>query len=424
VVERLEERQLLTAVAISAVEQYGAPSVFAIDSAGNVSYNFLTSIKGQPAWSGWTAVPGGVSALAISTDTILAGPVLRPDIFLLNSANDVFYNSQGSSGQWNGWSLVGANVGASAISSGVIPIADEPYVVAIDGAKNIEFNYLTPGGTWAGWSTVATNVGASAISTGIVHVSTSPAIYEPYVFALNSSGNVDYVQRNAEGSWSALAPVGAALSATAISSLTLANKPYVFALDGTGKISSNYLTASDPSSVAAVTSPSRAITGLVSTIHSVHKLVRHKAAAKVLPHHRSLRVVEAAGKHRLSRAPAVRAAVTPSGSLWAGWSPVGVGSGATPATAMSAIVAYATGTAFSLNTTGLVYSTFGTAGLWRSWSSLGSLASGVNATKLTVTSQAVGLPFAFVIGTDSNVYWIDQSAWATWTTWASLGTPS
>ena len=75
VLESLEGRQLLAASVVSAVEQFGIPSVFAIGNTGNVSYNFLTDVNGQPAWNGWTrsAVVVG-AATAVSTGTVLVDP--------------------------------------------------------------------------------------------------------------------------------------------------------------------------------------------------------------------------------------------------------------------------------------------------------------------------------------------------------------
>ena len=41
-----------------------------------------------------------------------------------------------------------------------------------------------------------------------------------------------------------------------------------------------------------------------------------------------------------------------------------------------------------------------------------------------MTSDSTTAPFAFAIGTDGNVYLIDQTSWATWGPWTNLGTPS
>jgi len=358
VVERLEDRQLLAVSALSAVEQYGVPSVFAIDNTGNVSYNFLAVSNGQVGWNGWTPINGGVNASAISTGTVLVSAVIRPNIFLLNTADNIDYNSENSSGNWNGWSPVGVNVGATAISTGRIPLANAPYVFMINTADNIYYNYQTRSGSWAGWSPVGIRVGATAISTGVIQVSRSPAIWEPYVFMINTANNVYYQVRSTNGSWRGWSPVGVGVGALAISAVTLNNKPYVSMLNSAGNIYVNF--------------------GL-------------------------------------------------SNGAWAGWSPVGIGAsavGATPATAMAG-----TGSDYNIydlavNGQGQVNSTFGSYGNWSPWLGLGSLASGVSATSISVTSDPTSAPFAFAIGTDDNVYWIDQTRWATWSTWASLGTPS
>jgi len=357
-VERLEDRQLLAASAISAVEQYGVPSVFAIDNSGSISYNFLTiSNTGQIVWNGWTPISGGVDALAISPGTVAVNAFLRPDIFAVTTSNTILYNYQNSSGNWNGWSPVGGNVGAAAISSGLIPIANAPYVVMINGNHDVFYNYQTPGGSWAGWSPVGVGVGAAQISTGVIQVSTAPTVYEPYVFMVNTNHDVYYKIRNTNGSWGGWSPVGVGVGAASISAVTLGNRPYVSMLNGAGGVFVNF--------------------GL-------------------------------------------------SNGKWAGWSPVGTGfgSGATPATAMASIASDFSLYDFTINGTGQVNSTFGNYGTWSTWFGVGSLPTGVSATSIAATSDPRSAPFAFAIGTDDNVYWIDQSGWATWSQWASLGAPS
>ncbi len=222
---------------VSAVEQYGVPSVFAIDKSGTVSYDFLTlTTSGQPVWNGWVPISGGVGATSISTGTVLVTPNLQPYVFLLNSQNDVYYNYVNGSENWNGWSPVGVGVGAEAISSGVIPIANEPYVVMINGNNDVFYNYQLAGGSWAGWSVVGVHVGALSVSTGVVQVSKAPAIYEPYVFMINGLNDVFYKIRNTNGSWSGWSPVGIGVGAAAISAITLRNQPFVSMQNGAGGI--------------------------------------------------------------------------------------------------------------------------------------------------------------------------------------------
>ena len=74
--------------------------------------------------------------------------------------------------------------------------------------------------------------------------------------------------------------------------------------------------------------------------------------------------------------------------------------------------------------TGQLYSSYGIYGHWSLWLPLGSLATGVSAESLSVTSDPGSAPFAFAVGTDGNVYWNDQPSWATWSTFASLGAPN
>lgn len=200
-IELLEDRRLLTLPAISAVQQYGIPSVLAIDSSGNVSYNFLEDVNGEPQWAGWSLIPGGVGATAISTGTVLVGALSEPYVFLLNSAGTVSYNFLNNSDQWNGWVQVGTDIGATAISSGVLPIVSQPFVFAIDSSQNIEFNYESSSGAFSQWSTIASGAAATAISSGFIQATASPVAFEPYVFAPNSSGNVEYTQRDIGGTW-------------------------------------------------------------------------------------------------------------------------------------------------------------------------------------------------------------------------------
>jgi hypothetical protein len=354
-VEALEGRQLMTAAAISAVQQYGIPSIFSIDQSGSVSYDFLTVSGTQVGWNGWVPVSGGVDATAISTGTVLVSPTLRPYVFLLNSADNIYYNVGMGGGSFTGWSPVGINVGATAISTGVIPIANNPYVFLINTAKNIYYSSQTANGSWAGWSPVGVNVGATAISTGVVQVSTSPAIFEPYVFMTNTARDVYFEVRNTNGSWSGWSPVGISVGALAISALTLHNKPYVVLQNDAGNIYVNF---------------------------------------------------------------------EPSKGTWAGWSPVGKGTGATPALEMAATTSDSSIYNLAINGAGQVNSTFGNYGSWSSWFGLGVLPTGVLATTVSVTSGPVSAPFAFTIGADGNVYWNDQSSWAAWNQWASIGAPS
>jgi hypothetical protein len=240
--DRLECRQLLAASVVSAVEQYGVPSVFAIDKSANVSYDFLTESGGQVVWNGWTSIPGGSGATAISTGTILvtSSSTLEPYVFMISS-NNVYYNYINGSGAWNGWSPAGVGVGARAISSGVIPIANEPYVFMINGVNDVFYNYQLSNGQWAGWSVVGANVGALSVSTGIVLASVAPAIFEPYVFMINGLNDVYYKVRSTTGAWSGWSPVGIGVGAASISAVTLHNQPLVSMQNGAGGIFVNGL---------------------------------------------------------------------------------------------------------------------------------------------------------------------------------------
>ncbi len=356
-VEVLEDRWLLAASSVSAIQQYGVPSVFAIGGSGLISYNFLTLVNGQAAWNGWTQIAGGVEAKSISTGTVLVSGVVRPYVFAVTTSNDIVYNAQNSSGNWNGWTTVGSNVGATTIASGLIPIMNAPYVVMTNTAQNVYYNYQTPGGSWAGWSPVGVNVGGTQIATGVIRPSTASALYEPYVFMINGNNDVFYKIRSPNGSWGSWSAVGLNVGAASISAVTLSNRPYVSMLNGAGSMFVNF---------------------------------------------------------RLSN------------GAWAGWSPVGAGfgSGATPATAMASVTSDFSIYDLAINGPGQVNSTFGNYGTWSTWFAVGALPTGVTATSISVTSAPNTAPFAFAIGTDQNVYWIDQTSWATWSEWASLGAPT
>jgi hypothetical protein len=350
----LEGRSLLSASAISAVQQYGVPSVVAIDQSGNLWYNFLTEVNGQVVWKGWGAIPGGAEAIAVSTGSVLVSPVLQPDVFLLNSAENIYFNVGAGGGNWGGWSPVGINVGATAISTGTIPIANQPYVFLINGAQDVFYSQRTASGSFSTWSPVGVGVGAVSISTGVIQVSSAPTVYEPYLFMINGAENVYYNQRNPSGSWTGWSAVGINVGATSISALTLGNQPYVTMLNGAGDVWLNF---------------------------------------------------------------------RKSHGTWAGWAPVGSGGGGTPALAMSAIVADSTIYTLTLNNALQLFSTYGGFGTTVGWFGLGALPGGVDATTISPTASANSAPFAFTIGTDGKVYFNDQTAWATWSTWASIGAP-
>jgi hypothetical protein len=239
VTEPLEGRDLpAAAIALSAVQQLGIPSVFAIGSTGNVSYDFLTLVNGQPQFAGWTQVGGQVGATSISSGTALepGSSVPRPFVFLINTAQDVYFNSINTSGTFNGWSPVGLNVGAVSISSGTLPLTNTPFVVLINGNHDIYYNSQASSGVWTGWNPVGVGVGAVSVATGVVQTSLSPTIYEPYVFMTNTAHNVYYSVRQTNGAWSQWSPVGVGVGAVSISATTISNKPTVSMLNTAGNI--------------------------------------------------------------------------------------------------------------------------------------------------------------------------------------------
>ncbi len=357
--EALEARQVLApATVISAVQQYGIPSVFAVGSTGNVSYNFLVQQNGNVTWNGWTQVPGGVGATTIATGTVLPrnSSIVRPYVFLINTAQNVYYNSMNSAGAFNGWTPVGMNVGAVSMTTGTIPIVDSPYIVMINGNDDVYYNSQTSNGGWSGWVPLGVGVGAVSVATGVIQTSRAPAIYEPYVVMMNTARNVYYKARSSNGTWSNWTPVGINVGAAAISATTISNMPNVSMLNTAGNVYINEQSTS---------------------------------------------------------------------GAWFGWLPAGAGtgSGATPAFASQAIVSSFNNYEFAINDFGQVYSAFGIYGHWSTWFPLGNLPAGVASFTMTATSPPSSVPFAFTIGTDGNVYWADQTAWAQWSSFASLGAP-
>ena len=229
---------LAPATVISAVQQYGIPSVFAVGSTGNVSYNFLVQQNGQVGWNGWTQVPGGVGATTIATGTVLPrnSTIVRPYVFMINSAQNIYYNSINSTGAFNGWTPVGVNVGAVSMTTGTIPIVNSPYIVMINGNHDVYYNSQTSNGGWSGWVPLGVGVGAVSVATGVIQTSKAPTFYEPYVVMMNSARNVYYKVRNSNGTWSNWSPVGINVGAASISATTISNVPNVSMLNTAGNV--------------------------------------------------------------------------------------------------------------------------------------------------------------------------------------------
>jgi hypothetical protein len=231
-VEVLDARQLLASAMLAPVNQYGAPSLFALNPAGNVYYNVYSS----SGWGGFTPIAIGAGGRAISAGTLLVSTTIRPDIFLLTTSGDIDFNYVTSTGQFSDWSPVGVGVGANAISTGTIPLVNEPYLFLINGTGNVYFTERTASGSWTPFSQVGIGVGAQAIASGTLRVSKFPTVFEPYLFMLNGAGDIYYTQENTSGSWMAWRPVGVGVGVHAISTTSLNNVPTVFALNGAGNI--------------------------------------------------------------------------------------------------------------------------------------------------------------------------------------------
>ena len=285
--------------------------------------------------------------------------VPRPYVFMVNTAQNVYFNSINNSGSFNGWTAVGVNVGAVSISAGTLPITNTPYVVMINGNHDIYYNSQSSSGAWTGWSSVGINVGAVSIATGVVETSQSPTIFEPYVFMTNTAHNVYYSVRQRNGTWSRWSAVGISVGAASISATTISNKPTVTMLNTAGNIYMN--------------------------------------------------------------------ALTPAGKAL-GWLPVGAGtgSGATPADASTAIVSsfqnYELRCAEYERPALLHLSAFTDTGA--RGAALNDLAERGELGRCHGDIRGDDTPFAFAIGTDGNVYWADQTSWATWSCSRALGAPN
>ena len=230
-------RQLLAAAAtVVGVQQYGLPSVFAIGSTGNVSYNFLTSTSTGIQWNGWAQVPGGIGATSIATGTMLTSGIVRPYVFMVTGSQSVYFNQINSSGNFSGWTPVGIDVGAVSISTGTIPITNSPYVVMVNANHDVYYNSRLSNGLWSGWSPVGVGVGAVSVTTGVMHTSLAPTFYEPYVFMMNTARNVYYKVRNVNGTWGNWSRVGINVGAVSISATTILNKPTVTMLNTAGNV--------------------------------------------------------------------------------------------------------------------------------------------------------------------------------------------
>jgi hypothetical protein len=280
-----------------------------------------------------------------------------------------------------------------------------PYVFLVNGGDNIYYNAINSAGSFSGWTPVGVNVGAVSISTGVI-----PLTNSPFVVMINGGQNIYYNSQLSNGAWAGWSPVGVNVGAIQVSTGVIQTsvapavfEPYVAMMNSGNNV---YYTVRNLNGTWQSWSPVGVGVGATSI------------SATTIANRPNVSMLNGGGNAYIN--------TQSSSGSWLGWSPVGAGTGsaATPAVGLSAIVADFNNYEFALNGSGQLYSAFGVYGHWSAWFGLGPLATGVNATAFTATGASTTAPIGFAIGTDGNVYWIDQSAWATWTQFASIGAPS
>ena len=165
----------------------------------NTARTTFTTRSGHPngTWSNWSPVGVGVGAASISATTLANKPIVS----MLNTAGNIYVNTQSKSGSWLGWSPVGMGTG-----SGATPAASSLAIVS--SFNNYEFAsnssgqlYSTFGiyGHWSTWfslQSLPTNVPAVAFTA------TSAPNNVPFVFAIGSDGNVYWADQINWATWS------------------------------------------------------------------------------------------------------------------------------------------------------------------------------------------------------------------------------
>lgn len=347
-VEPLETRAMLSVAMLAAVEPYGLPEQFLLSPGGSVYYNSISNKPVfPPAWNGWVALGIGLGGREITAGTSLDTVTVRPYVDLLNSAGDVYFNAQTSSGTFGGFTPVAVGARLTQISSGTLPLYNAPFVFAINDIGDVLYTQRSLSGAWSGLSPVGLGVGAISIVAGAFKINASPLSYEPYVFMLNGANNIYFTERNTNGSWNPWSPVGVGVGADSISSIAVGNVPMITLVNGAGDVYSNQ--ESTP------------------------------------------------GK-------------------WVGWSPVSAGG--VGAIVETGTVANFTPWALMVNGAGGLYSSYGGAGAWSNWQSLGSASPPA---AYAFTANPASAPFAFIIGINGDAYWNFQTSFATWYGWVNLG---
>jgi hypothetical protein len=237
-----------------------------------------------------------------------------------------------------------------------------------------------------------------------------PITNTPYVVMINGNHDIYYNSQSTSGVWTGWHPVGVGVGAVSVATGVIQAslsptifEPYVFMTNTAHDV---YYAARQKTGSWSKWSPVGVGVGAVSI------------SATTIANRPNVSMLNTAGN--------IYTDVPSQSGAWLGWLPAGMGtgSGATPADALAAIVSSYNNYEFALNSSGQLFSTFGVYGHWSTWGPLMSLPTGVRSVAITASSAPTSVPFAFTIGTDGNVYWADQIAWATWSSFASLGAPN
>ncbi len=204
-----------------------------INGGNSVYFNSQTS---NGSWAGWSAVGVGVGASSISTGVIQVSTspaIFEPYVFMINGANDVYYNQRTKTGTWTGWSAVGLNVGASSIAA--VTYHNQPTVSMLNGGGSIYLNSRISNGAWSGWSQVGTSTGA----TPAVQMAAVAADSVIYNFAVNHSAQINstFGIQGSTTAWTGLGPLPGAVSPTTIAVTSdSAMAPFAFTIGADNKV--------------------------------------------------------------------------------------------------------------------------------------------------------------------------------------------
>ncbi len=115
------------------------PSVFALNSAGNV-YEIALTAAGS--WSGIGSGPVGQSVTGVSGVTATSSTGGYPSVFVINSAGNVYdlvYNTS-----TNAWGAVGGVIDSDIMA--IAPVSNT-WLVALDASRNVHY-FEYSNGSW------------------------------------------------------------------------------------------------------------------------------------------------------------------------------------------------------------------------------------------------------------------------------------